>query len=65
MINSKKDELVPKQMDMGKGCKVGSTYSRDAIIESNCPVTFSYEIKEIKPHPDIRVTPIVGDIIGN
>jgi hypothetical protein len=50
---------------MGKGCKVGQTYLREISIDSNCPATFSYEIKELKPHPDIRVTPFSGDIIGN
>ena len=28
-------------------------------------MSFEYEIKEIKPHPDIKVSPAVGDIIGN
>ena len=64
VINSKKDKLVPKQIDMGQGCIVGQTYTKDISIESNCPVTFSYEIKEVKPHPDIQLSPMVGDILG-
>ena len=50
---------------MGKGCKVGQTYTKVVNIDSNCPINFEYEIKEVKPHPDIRVTPVSGDIIGN
>lgn len=50
---------------MGTGCKVGQSYSKTVEIESNCPVTFEYEIKEIKPHPDIKLTPMSGDILGN
>lgn len=65
VINSKKDELIPKSIDMGKGCKVGQTYTKVVNIDSNCPINFEYEIKEVKPHPDIRVTPVSGDIIGN
>ena len=34
-------------------------------IDSNCPVNFEYEFKEIKPHPDIRVSQLLGDIYGN
>ena len=64
VINSKKDELIPKQIDMGRGCKVGQTYSKIVNITSNCPANFEYEIKEIKPNPDIRVTPMMGDILG-
>ena len=40
---------------MGKGCKVGQTYSKVVSIVSNCPIDFEYEFKEIKPHPDIKV----------
>ena len=65
VINSKKDQLLPKQIDMGTGCKVGQTYTKTMDIESNCPVSFEYEFKEINPHPDFRITPMVGDIEGN
>ena len=65
VINTQADQLVPKALDFGRGCKVGDTYSRNVAIESNCPVTFEYDIKEVKGHNDIRVTPMSGDIIGN
>lgn len=65
VINSKKDNLLPPQIDMGSGCKVGMSYEKIVEIESNCPVSFEYEIRDIKPHPDIKVTPISGDILGN
>lgn len=65
VINSKRDSLLPPQIDMGTGCKVGLTYHKIVEVESNCPVSFEYEIREVKPHPDIRVTPRVGDIVGN
>jgi hypothetical protein len=44
---------------------VGQTYSKEVNIESNCPINFEFEFKEIKPHPDIRVSQLAGDIIGN
>lgn len=65
VINSKKDELIPKAIDMGSGCTVEKSYVKYANIVSNCPVNFQYEIKEIKPHPDIKVSPTLGDIVGN
>lgn len=45
VINSKKDELVPKSIDLGRACKVGQTYQKTVKIESNCPMAFEYEIK--------------------
>lgn len=65
VINTKKDSLLPKEIDMGRNLKVGSQYHKEVDIESNCPVNFEYEIKEVKPHPDIRVSPMSGDIVGN
>lgn len=62
VINSKKDEIIPKELDMGKGCKVGQNYQKTVGIESNCQINFEYEIKEVKAHPDIKVSPIAGDI---
>ena len=50
---------------MGRACKVGQTYAKIVSIDSNCPINFEYQIKEVKPHPDIRVTPASGDINGN
>jgi len=34
-------------------------------IESNTPVTFEYVIEWTKPHPDIKIGPLKGDIVGN
>jgi hypothetical protein len=65
VINSKKESLLPKTINMGSACKVGNSYSKTISIQSNCPVDFEYDIKEIKAHPDIRISPISGDIIGN
>ena len=42
VINSKKDELIPKSMDMGRACKVGQTYAKIVSIDSNCPINFEY-----------------------
>jgi len=50
---------------MGSGCKVGLSYTKTVDIESNCPVTFEYEIKDLNPHPDIRVSHASGDLLGN
>lgn len=55
VINSKKDQLIQKEIDMGRMCLVGNMYTKTVEIESNCPVNFEYEIKDLKPHPDIRV----------
>ena len=65
VINSKKDELLPSSIEMGKNCKVGSVYTKVFYIDSNCPIQFEYEFKETKPHTDIKVQPAVGDIVEN
>ena len=64
VINSKKDDLFPTYLDMGKHLKVGETYTEIIKIESNCPVNFGYDIEVLKAHPDIEVTPLHGDILG-
>lgn len=64
MINSKKDELIPALIDMGKHKRVGQTYTKQIEIESNCPVNFEYKIDVEEPHPDILVSPMIGDIWG-
>ena len=33
-------------------------------MESNCPVDFEYMIDVIKPHPEIHISPLCGDILG-
>ena len=65
VINSKKDSLLPSKIDMGMSCKVGLSYTKTVDIESNCPVSFEYEIRDLTPHPDIKVSPVAGDIMGN
>ena len=65
VINTKKDGLLPEAIDMGNGCKVGKSYRKEFFISSNTPINFEYSIKAVIPHPDIRVAPIQGDILGN
>jgi len=55
VINSKKDELFPNYIDMGKHLRVGETYTEIVTIESNSPVNFSYDIEVLKAHPDIQI----------
>lgn len=64
VINSKQPELFPSVIDMGIGCVVGKTYQKQLQIESNCPVSFEYNIEVLQPHPDIAVFPLMGDILG-
>lgn len=64
VINTLRDSLLPSEIDMGSACKVGKTYEKEFVIESNCPVNFEFQIKELLPHPDIRVMPMAGDIVG-
>jgi hypothetical protein len=64
VINTLKDTLLPQKIEMGSNCKVGKTYEKEYVIESNCPVNFEFQIKDIMPHPDIRVMPMAGDIVG-
>ena len=33
-------------------------------MESNCPVDFEYQIEVVKPHPEIHVSPLMGDFLG-
>lgn len=64
VINTKKDELLPGTIDLGR-VTIGDTIQKELFIESTSPVNFEYEFKEVKPHPDIRLCiPAVGDIIG-
>jgi hypothetical protein len=64
VINTKKDELLPATIDLGTAA-VGETQIKELAIESTCPVNFEYEIREVQPHPDIRlITPASGDIVG-
>lgn len=64
VVNSKKDEIFPSFVDMGKHLRVEETYTEVIPIESTCPVNFSYDIEILKAHPDIEVTPLTGDIPG-
>ena len=47
VINSKQSELFPAQIDMGIGCILGKTYTKQLQIESNCPISFEYTIEVI------------------
>ena len=64
VINSKQDELFPSFIEMGKGLQIGKSYQKKLQIESNCPVNFEYMIQVTKPHPDIHVSPLIGDVLG-
>lgn len=65
VINSSYPDQIPKLIDMGQKCRLGGTYENKIVIQSNCPVTFEYEIDVIKIHPEIQIlSPLVGDIIG-
>ena len=64
VINSKIDELFPKFIEMGSNLSIGSSYQKKLQIESNCPVNFEYMIEVTKPHPDIQIAPLAGDILG-
>lgn len=64
VINTTKDQLLPSIIDMGN-VKIGDTKSRKLTIECNTPVTFEYVIEWSKPHPDIKLSPLKGDILGN
>lgn len=66
MINSKRpsDELFPSLIDLGRNCKLGSYQSKELQIESNCPLSFEFQIEVTKPHPEIKISPHSGDIIG-
>lgn len=33
-------------------------------MESNCPVDFEYQIDVVKPHPEIHISPLMGDFPG-
>lgn len=65
VINTKKDEIFPSYVDLGKHLTVGNTYTEYISIESNTPVNFFYNIDVLKAHPDITIAPMSGDILGN
>ena len=64
MCNNGKDSLLPSLIDMGK-VDVGDQYTKKLTIECTTPVNFEYQIEWIKPHADIMVEPMSGDIPGN
>lgn len=64
VINSKQDELFPSFIDMGKACSIGQSYHKQLQVESNCPIDFEYQIEVVKPHPEMHVSPLLGDIPG-
>lgn len=64
VINSSQDELFPNYIDMGRACAIGQSYTKQLQVESNCPVDFEYKIDIVKPHPEIHVSPLMGDIPG-
>jgi hypothetical protein len=45
--------------------KIGDQKSKRLTIECNSPVTFEYVIEWVKEHPDMKLTPMRGDILGN
>lgn len=64
VINSDKDEIFPKLIDMGKREIGKGPYVKRIEIECNAPVNFEYEVQWTTPHPDIRIEPLFGDIKG-
>lgn len=64
IINRGFRSLIPKVIDMGR-VHIGQIYQKELFIESTCPLTFEYDIKEIQGHSDITMmTPRKGDIVG-
>ena len=64
IINQNFRSLLPKVIDIGR-VHIGQIYQKELFIESTCPITFEYTIREVKSHQDITlVTPKKGDIIG-
>ena len=51
-------------IEMGKGLQIGKQYQKKLQIDSNCPVNFEYMIEVTKPHPDIQISPLMGDVLG-
>ena len=64
IVNNSRDSLLPSLIDMGK-VEVGDQYSKKLSIECTTPINFEYSIQWIKPHADILVEPLEGDIPGN
>lgn len=57
IINQNFRALLPKIIDIGR-VHIGQIYQKELFIESTCPITFEYNIKEVKGHPDITlITP--------
>lgn len=57
--------MLPKTIDLGTVTIGAGVVEKELSIDSTCPVNFEYELREVKPHPDIRlVTAASGDIVG-
>lgn len=62
-VMTKKSRVVPSFIDLGMR-ELGSMLVKTIVLESEIPVDFEYEIVVLKPHKDIRVEPLKGDIKG-
>jgi len=62
-VMSKRSRVVPTFIDLGMK-ELGSTIVKTIALESEIPVDFEYEIIITKPHKNIAILPLKGDIKG-
>jgi hypothetical protein len=63
-VMSTKKPIIPKFIDLGIR-EPGGKYSKSLELNCEVPVDFEYEIVIKKPHNDIAIDPIKGEIKGN
>eukprot|EP00347_Sterkiella_histriomuscorum_P018462 403345428 len=67
VINNKKsleEGIFPTLIDMGSFLKVDNTYKQTIAIESNCPISFKYDIEVLQDNTDVYIRPLSGNIPG-
>ncbi len=63
-IMNEKDRYLPTLIDLGK-CALGEKIVKSVLLESSVPVSFDYEIRVVKGHSDLTVSPLIGEVPGN
>lgn len=62
-VMTKRARVIPSFINLGMR-ELGSTLVKTIDLESEIPVDFEYEINITKPHKDISIEPLKGDIKG-
>lgn len=63
-VMNEKDRYLPTLIDLGK-CGLGERIVKTIPLECTIPISFDYEIRVLKGHQDLGMSPLVGEVPGN